>query len=64
MYEDTTNDSSSGESISVSDSDVSIEEIEPMEDTKSKEKLDIRTNSEKERVKQVNEGDADTVIFK
>ena len=64
MYDDMTNDSSSCESISVSDSDVSIEEKEDIKDTESNHNDNNKKTEEINEVQQKNKEEAGTIIFK
>ena len=64
MSDDMANDSSSCESISVSDSDVSIEEKTDIKETKSHHHDDNKRKQEINGDQQKNKEEADTIVFK
>ena len=64
MSDDMANDSSSCESISVSDSDVSIEEKTDIKETKSQHHDDNKRKQEINGDQQKNKEQADTIVFK
>lgn len=64
MYDDMTNDSSSCDSMSVSDSDVSIEEKEDIKETKSKCHDNDKEKGEINGNQQTNKEEANKIVFK